>query len=112
MDASSLVPTKLYKEPCHCHEYIDVVDLNDDASMDEIYVTYADDEHVDNHGYDDSTDDDHDNNYVVYGHISVIYRWSIDEGYIGPSLGINLAPIGRDKMILIPIETLYKNLQF
>ena len=30
--------------------------------MDEIYVTYADDEHVDNHDYDDTTDDDHDNN--------------------------------------------------
>ena len=30
--------------------------------MDEVYVTYADDEHVDNHDYDDTTDDDHDNN--------------------------------------------------
>ena len=30
--------------------------------MDELYVTYADDEHVDNHDYDDNTDDDHDNN--------------------------------------------------
>ena len=30
--------------------------------MDEIYVTYVDDEHVDNHDYDDTTDDDHDNN--------------------------------------------------
>ena len=30
--------------------------------MDEIYVTYVDDEHVDNHSYDDNTDDDHDNN--------------------------------------------------
>ena len=28
--------------------------------MDEIYVTYVDDEHVDNHDYDDNTDDDHD----------------------------------------------------
>ena len=28
--------------------------------MDEIYVTYVDDEHVDNHDYDGSTDDDHD----------------------------------------------------
>ena len=26
------------------------------------YVTYRDDEHVDNHGYDDKTDDDHDSN--------------------------------------------------
>ena len=39
-----------------------VVDTNDDASMDEIYVTYVDDEHVDNHDYDDNTDDDHDSN--------------------------------------------------
>ena len=30
--------------------------------MDENYVTYVDDEHVDNHDYDDTTDDDHDNN--------------------------------------------------
>ena len=30
--------------------------------MDEIYVTYVDDEHVDNHKYYDTTDDDHDNN--------------------------------------------------
>ena len=30
------------------------------ASMDEIYVTYVDDEHVDNHDYDDDTDDDND----------------------------------------------------
>ena len=47
-----------------------VVDTNDDASMDGIYVTYADDEHVDNHDYDDNTDDDHDNN----NDISMIYR--------------------------------------
>ena len=40
--------------------------------MDEIYVTYVDDEHVDNHDYDDNTDDDHDNN----NDISMIYRWS------------------------------------
>ena len=45
-------------------------DTNDDASMDEIYVTYVDDEHVDNHDYDDNTDDDHDNN----NDISMIYR--------------------------------------
>ena len=30
----------------------------------------------------------------------------------GPSPGINRAPIARMKMILIPIESLYKNLQF
>ena len=56
----------------HYYNYIDVVvDTNDDASMDEIYVTYVDDEHVDNHDYDDNTDDDHDNN----NDISMIYRW-------------------------------------
>ena len=46
--------------------------------MDEIYVTYVDDEHVDNHDYDDTTDDDHDSNNDIYGHyigdLSVIYR--------------------------------------
>ena len=35
--------------------------------MDEIYVTYVDDEHVDNHDYDDNTEDDHDNNNDLYG---------------------------------------------
>ena len=43
--------------------------------MDESDVTYVDDEHVDNHGYDDNTDDDHDNNNDIYGHVSMIYRW-------------------------------------
>ena len=46
--------------------YVNVVDTSDDASMDEIYVTYVDDEHVDNHDYDDTTDDDHDNNNDIY----------------------------------------------
>ena len=31
--------------------------------MDEIYLTYVDDEHVDNQDYDDNTDDDHDNQH-------------------------------------------------
>ena len=43
-----------------------MVDTSDDASMDEIYVTYVDDEHVDNHDYDDTTDDDHDNKNDIY----------------------------------------------
>ena len=34
--------------------------------MDEFYVTYPDDEHVDNHDYDDNIDDDHDNNNGLY----------------------------------------------
>ena len=42
--------------------------------MDELYATYVDDEHVDNHGYDDTTDDYHDNSNDIYGHISMIYR--------------------------------------
>ena len=60
---------------CHYNNYIDVdVDTNDDASMDEFYVTYVDDKHVDNHDFADNTDDDHDNNYDIYGHISIFYR--------------------------------------
>ena len=34
--------------------------------MDAIYVTYVDDEHVDNHDHDDTADDDHDNNNDIY----------------------------------------------
>ena len=58
---------------------MNIVDTNDDASMDEKYVTYVDDEHVDNHDYDDNTDDGHLNRYDISGHISMIYRWSIDD---------------------------------
>ena len=47
--------------------------------MDGIYATYVDDEHVDNHDYDDNTDDDHDIINDIYGQISMIYRWSIDD---------------------------------
>ena len=47
--------------------------------MDEIYVTYVDDENVNNHDYDDNTEDDHDNNYAIYDDISMIYRWFIDD---------------------------------
>ena len=65
MDASSMVSTTftyLSSWLCHNHKYIDVVvDTIDDASMDEGYVTYVDDEHSDNHDYDDNTDDDHHN---------------------------------------------------
>ena len=42
--------------------------------MDEIYVTYVNYEHADNHRYDDHTDDDHGNNNDINGHISMIYR--------------------------------------
>ena len=41
--------------------------------MDEIHVTYVDDEHVDNHDYDDITDDDHDSNNDFDDDISMIY---------------------------------------
>ena len=37
--------------------------------MDEIYVTYVDDERVGNHDYDDTTDDDHDNNNDIYARV-------------------------------------------
>ena len=63
----------------HYDNYVNVVDTSDDASMDEIYVTYVDDKHVDKHDYDDTTDDDHDKNNDIYGHISMIYRRSIDD---------------------------------
>ena len=47
--------------------------------MDEVYGTYADDEHVGIRDYDDNTDDDHDNNYDIYrlsiNDLSLIYRW-------------------------------------
>ena len=56
-----------------------VVDTSDDASMDEAYVTYVDDKHIDNHDYDDNTEDDHDNDNDICGHILMIYRWSIDD---------------------------------
>ena len=42
--------------------------------MDEIYVANADDGHVDNHAYDDNTDDGHDNSNDINGHRSMIYR--------------------------------------
>ena len=42
--------------------------------MDELLVTYVDDERVDNHDYDDNTDDDHDHNNAIYDDISMIYR--------------------------------------
>ena len=49
---------------------MNVVDTNDDASMDEIYVTYVDDEHVDSLDYDGNTDDDHDNSNHLYARAS------------------------------------------
>ena len=42
--------------------------------MDFNHVAYVDDEHVDNHDYDNNTDDDHDSNNDIYGHISTVYR--------------------------------------
>ena len=46
--------------------------------MDEVHVTNVDAERVDNQDYDDNTDAGHDNNNVICGHVSMIYRWSID----------------------------------
>ena len=34
--------------------------------MDGIYVTYVDDDHVDNHDYDGNTGDDHEHNTDLY----------------------------------------------
>ena len=45
--------------------------------MNEVYVTYVDDKHVDNHDSDANIDDDHESNNSIYGHIddlSMIYR--------------------------------------
>jgi len=39
----------------HYDNYVNVVDTCDDASMDEIFVTYVDDKHVDSHDYDANT---------------------------------------------------------
>lgn len=39
--------------------------------MDDLYITYTDGGHGDNHGYDDNTDGDHDNNIDIYGHIAI-----------------------------------------
>ena len=47
--------------------------------MDQIHDTYVDDERVDKNGYDDYTVDYHDNKNYVYGHVSIIYRRSIDD---------------------------------
>ena len=66
------LPSRVY----HYNKYVDgfVDTSDDDASMDEICVTYVDDEHIDNHDYDDNTDDDHDNNYDIYDDLLMIYR--------------------------------------
>ena len=43
--------------------------------MDEVYVSYVDDEHADNYDYDDNTDDDHDDtNDLHITDLSTIYR--------------------------------------
>ena len=82
MYTSSLVSTAftyLSYWLCHYSKYIDaVVDTNDDTSMDEIYVAFVEDEHVDNHDYDDSTDDDYDSKNDIYddilNNLFMIYR--------------------------------------
>ena len=38
--------------------YLHIVEIIHVADMDETYGTYVDDEYVDNHDYDDDTDDD------------------------------------------------------
>ena len=74
--------------------------------MDEIYVTYVDDEHVDNHDYDDTTDDDHDNNNDIY--VSGPDPDRTRTGLVGamvPSPGTNEHPIGRTELLVTPIES-------
>ena len=85
--------------------------------MDEIYVTYVDDEHVDNHDYDDTTDDDHDNNNDIYvsgpdpGRTRTGPGLDPDRtraGLVGamvPSPGTNEHPIGRTELLVTPIES-------
>ena len=86
--------------------------------MDELCVTYVDDEHVGNHDYDDNTDDDHDsNNMVIYrwsiDDISMIYRWSIDKSYNKIRRKATTGhQIGRMMMISIPDKTTSKNILF
>ena len=70
------VNSNILKWQSHYDSYVNAVGTNDDASMDEVYVTYVDDEHVDNHAYDDTTDDEHDNgndiySNDIYGHIAI-----------------------------------------
>ena len=49
---------------CEQRNYIDVlVATSDGSSVDNLYATDVDDEHVDNHDCDDNTDDDH---MVIY----------------------------------------------
>ena len=42
--------------------------------MDEVYVTYVDDERVGDHGCDDNTHDHHDKSNDTYVDVSLIYR--------------------------------------
>ena len=85
--------------------------------MDENYVTYVDVERVDNHDYDDTTDDDHDNNNGL--------AWS---GLVRPGSGPGpvvhnyfvifrfLQKFGKSclnhiKTMQIPIETMTKTME-
>ena len=43
--------------------------------MDELYVTYVGDEHIENHYSGVSTVDDHDNNKYIYIFIYIIYTY-------------------------------------
>ena len=49
--------------------------------MDEFYVTYVDDEHVDNHDYDDLTDDDADKQryrWICQNNMHVMHRSTLE----------------------------------
>ena len=58
----SSTSTLLSEWLCHYHTHLHIVDIIHVADMDETYGTYVDDEYVDNHDYDDDTDDD---SYII-----------------------------------------------
>ena len=49
--------------------------------MDQIHVTYVDNEHADNHEYDDNTDDDHDNKRIPMVITMMMYAISKNNSY-------------------------------
>ena len=122
MDTSSLVSTttsiQLLEYQSHYDKNVNVVDTNDDASMDGIYVTYVYDEHVDNHDYDDNTEDDHDSNNDINGRAcNARVNTSIILAICGaiqlPSPGILELRIASNKMIILKqVDSEFNSPQF
>ncbi len=52
----------------HYDKYVNVVEIINAVSMDQLHGTYVDDEFAENHCYDDNTDDDRDNSNHRNGH--------------------------------------------